>query len=204
MLLGGSTDAASITIAASGLGAVLLLIAILHGSFKIFGAEIDGSAGRFGRFFAGLLGVILIGVGLFSSFYKSAPELTTASQKPASESSRVAEDASQSTATKQSQTEPAQPEQNVNIAGTWHDADGNLFQISQLGNKFTIHVTGMNYTASSSGTLHGHELERTYETLYDNKKRVSGHDSGIVSSDVSVIRATRFEANGGPWESLVR
>ena len=58
----------SITIAAFVLGAILLLIAILHGGgFKIFGAEVDGSPGRFGRVFAGLLGVILIGIGLVTS-----------------------------------------------------------------------------------------------------------------------------------------
>jgi hypothetical protein len=61
----------SITIAAFVFGAVLLLIAILHGSFKIFGAEVSGTAGGFGRLFAGLLGVILICVGLFGSFDKA-------------------------------------------------------------------------------------------------------------------------------------
>ena len=62
----------SITMAAFVLGAVLLLIAILHGGgFKIFGAEVDGSPGRFGRVFAGLLGVILIRVGLVTSVDKS-------------------------------------------------------------------------------------------------------------------------------------
>jgi len=45
----------NITTAACVLGAVLLLTAILHRSFKIFGAEVEGSTGRFGRIFAGFL-----------------------------------------------------------------------------------------------------------------------------------------------------
>jgi hypothetical protein len=55
----------SITIAAFVFGAVLLLVAIVGGPFKIFGAEISGKAGGFGRSFAGLLGVVLVFVGLF-------------------------------------------------------------------------------------------------------------------------------------------
>ena len=50
----------NITTAACVLGAVLLLTAILHRSFKIFGAEVEGSTGRFGRIFAGFLGILLI------------------------------------------------------------------------------------------------------------------------------------------------
>jgi len=69
----------SITIAAFVFGAVLLLIAILRGSFKIFGAEVAGTAGGFGRAFAGLLGVVLICVGLFGSFDKSVDKASNQS-----------------------------------------------------------------------------------------------------------------------------
>lgn len=53
-----------LAIAVFGFGAVLLLIAVLNGSFKIYGAEISGSAGVVGRIVAGILGLLLITFGL--------------------------------------------------------------------------------------------------------------------------------------------
>ena len=144
----------SITIAAFVLGAVLLLIAILRGGFKIFGAEIEGTAGRFGRIFAGLLGIILIGIGLFSSLYKS-PQSVAGLQKTASDSSPSGEAASANPSAAQkpisqaqpgkTETDQSQSEQTVNIAGIWHDADRNEFKISQHGNAFTIRITAISY-----------------------------------------------------------
>ena len=194
----------SITIAAFVLGAVLLLIAILRGGFKIFGAEVDGTAGRFGRIFAGLLGTVLIAIGLFSSLYKPSPQPATGSQKTASEDP--------SFGAAQKPIGPAQADQPVNIAGTWHDAEGNEFQISQHGNEFTIRITGMSYEASSSGVLHGHDFERTYEGHMiategpmTKGMRFTGHCSGTVSADVSVMRADCFDETGGrgPWQSVL-
>jgi len=57
----------SITIAAFVFGAVLLLIALLGGGFKIFGAEVSGKAGAFGRPVAGITGMVLLLLGLFGS-----------------------------------------------------------------------------------------------------------------------------------------
>ena len=194
----------SITIAAFVLGAVLLLIAILRGGFKIFGAEVDGTAGRFGRIFAGLLGTVLIAIGLFSSLYKPSPQPATGSQKTASEDP--------SFGAAQKPIGPAQADQPVNIAGTWHDAEGNEFQISQHGNEFTIRITGMSYEASSSGVLHGHDFERTYEGQMIKAEgqmakgtRFSGHCNGAVSNDAKVMRADCFDEKGsrGPWESVL-
>jgi phosphotransferase system glucose/maltose/N-acetylglucosamine-specific IIC component len=194
----------SITIAAFVLGAVLLLIAILHGSFKIFGAEVDGTAGRFGRIFAGLLGVVLIAIGLFSSLYKPSPQPAAGLQKSASDDSP--------SGAAQKPTGPAQSDQPVNIAGTWHDAEGNEFQVSQNGNAFTIRITGMSYEASSSGTLHGHDFERTYEGhmiasegSVTKGTRFTGHCNGTVSDDAKVMRADCFDETGGrgPWQSVL-
>jgi hypothetical protein len=206
-----------ITTAAFVLGAVLLLIAILHGGFKIFGAEVDGTAGRFGRILAGLLGVILIGIGLFNSVSRPLSQPASGSEKTASDGSSLG--AATSTSTPQSQTQPgkaeanqSQSEQTVNIAGTWHDAEGNEFQISQHGNEFTIRITAMSYEASSSGVLHGHDFERTYEGHMIESEgqmtkgtRFSGHCRGTVSTEVSVMRANCFDETGGrgPWQSVL-
>ncbi len=59
----------SITIAAFVLGAVLILIALLGGGFKIFGAEVTGKTGWVGRVVAGLAGTILIAVGILGPSY---------------------------------------------------------------------------------------------------------------------------------------
>jgi hypothetical protein len=209
----------SITIAAFVLGAVLLLIAILRGGFKIFGAEVNGTAGRFGRIFAGLLGVILIGIGLFSSLDRPSSQTPSGSQKTAGNGSSSGEAASTNTSTPQGQTQPgktetntSQSEQPVSIAGTWHDAEGNEFQISQHGNEFTIRITGMSYEASSSGILHGHDFDRTYEGHMiategpmTKGTRFTGHCNGTVSADVSVMRANCFDETGGrgPWQSVL-
>jgi hypothetical protein len=72
----------NITIAAFVFGAVLLLIALLGGGFKIFGAEVSGNTGRGQRVVAGIAGIVLIIVGLVGSLNK-AP----ASQTPAAPSS---------------------------------------------------------------------------------------------------------------------
>lgn len=53
----------TLAIGAFVLGAVFLLIAVLKGGFKIFGAEVSSSAGTGGRLVAGVLGLVLIVVG---------------------------------------------------------------------------------------------------------------------------------------------
>ena len=53
----------SLAIGAFVLGAVLLLISLLSGGFKIFGAEVSGTTGATGRLVAFVMGVILLIVG---------------------------------------------------------------------------------------------------------------------------------------------
>ena len=73
----------TVTIGAFVLGSVLILIAILGGRFKIFGAEISGTTGRIGRIVSGIAGTILVLLGAVGSYYPtsstpiSAPEPTT-------------------------------------------------------------------------------------------------------------------------------
>ena len=209
----------NITIAAFVLGGVLLLIAILHGGgFKIFGAEVAGSAGGFGRIVAGLLGIVLLGLGLFTSLDKSLFR----SAAPASDGSRSGETSASKASEAQNQSSSSLPgktptdqsgsQQAINIAGTWHDADGNEFQVSQQGNSFAIRITGVYYNATSKGVLHGHDFERTYEGEMIQKSgpmakgaRFSGHCSGTISNDATVMRADCFDETGGrgPWQSVL-
>lgn len=57
----------NIAVAAFVVGAVMLLISIVGGKFKIFGAEVSTMAGTTGRVLAGVLGTMLIGFGLYNS-----------------------------------------------------------------------------------------------------------------------------------------
>jgi hypothetical protein len=212
----------NITIAAFVLGAVLLLIAILHGGgFKIFGAEVDGSAGRFGRLFAGLLGVILIGIGLVGSLDKSlfqsaaeggktGSDVSQSGESTAPKTSEAQEKQSSQTQSGKAAIDQSDPHQTVNIAGTWHDSEGSEFRISQQGNAFTIRVTGMDYNATSKGVLHGHDFERTYAGQWirgttATATHFSGHCNGTISSDATVMKAQCFDETGGrgPWQSVL-
>jgi hypothetical protein len=58
----------TITVAAFVFGAVLLLIALLGGRFKIFGAEVSEAVGRTGRIVAAVAGIVFICIGLYGSF----------------------------------------------------------------------------------------------------------------------------------------
>jgi hypothetical protein len=62
----------SVAIAAFVLGGVLLLVAVVGGKFKLFGAEVSGAANNPGRWVAGLLGCCLTVVGLGLSAPASA------------------------------------------------------------------------------------------------------------------------------------
>lgn len=55
----------NITIAAFVFGAVLLLIALLGGRFKLFGAEIMGTTGLGVRGVAGFLGISFLALGIY-------------------------------------------------------------------------------------------------------------------------------------------
>jgi hypothetical protein len=70
-------------------GAVLLLISLLGGGFKIFGAEVTGAVGPTGRIIAGVGGAVVLIVGLFGPRARPSPPGGEAVQ-PAG-SSRTAE-----------------------------------------------------------------------------------------------------------------
>jgi hypothetical protein len=93
----------NITIAAFVLGGVMLLISIVGGKFKIFGAEVSAMAGPAGRIIAGVIGTVLISVGLYHSLYGLRP-------LPAEDSAQTSADpSSQMFANSQSMSTEALP-----------------------------------------------------------------------------------------------
>jgi rhodanese-related sulfurtransferase len=72
-----------LTIATMVLGAVMLLLALVSGGFKIFGAEIPGVAGRSGRIIAFVIGIVLVGFSLAHFQDQPAPQKDAVQDKPA-------------------------------------------------------------------------------------------------------------------------
>jgi hypothetical protein len=101
----------SLEIAEFVLGAVMLLLALVSGGFKIFGAEVSGTAGKLGRATAFILGLYFIGLSLGVQPQPVPP--STDGLSPA-----------------QIATSP------TNLAGTWEDSDGATVQIWRTGNGF--------------------------------------------------------------------
>ena len=73
----------TLAIGALVLSAVLILIAVLGGRFKIFGVEIQGTSGRVGRIIAGFVGLLIL-VGLLISELAIFPQKQFASNQFAS------------------------------------------------------------------------------------------------------------------------
>ncbi len=68
----------TIAIGAFVFGAVLLLIALVGGSFELFGIKMEKTAARPARIFAGIAGVILLYIGVANPFEKPSPPAQTA------------------------------------------------------------------------------------------------------------------------------
>ncbi|WP_097459209.1 hypothetical protein [Mangrovitalea sediminis] len=66
-------------------GAILLLIALLGGQFKLFGAEVPGKVGQASRWMSGFAGVILIVMGIYLGSGALPPFPST--QTPSTQSS---------------------------------------------------------------------------------------------------------------------
>lgn len=98
----------SFGIAVLVLGGVLLLIAVVGGRFKLFGAEVTGEAGKGGRILAGAIGVLLILVALGSP--QATPEFAQASgTSPAPNEGPTAIAASLATGTEANQRKESYP-----------------------------------------------------------------------------------------------
>jgi hypothetical protein len=82
----------TVTLGSFVLSAVLLLVAILGGKFKMFGAEVTGEAGKGGRLFAGGLGLLLL---LISLVGLEGEEGTAEAASPETEKGKEAEKADQ-------------------------------------------------------------------------------------------------------------
>jgi len=209
----------TINIGAFVLGAVLLLIAILRGGFKIFGAEVSGETVKFGRPISGIAGVMLICIGLFGSFDKSRTNRQTntidnSSGKSLPNASQPADSTAkdqqrvnpvQSTnAAQEAVAQPAAPVDDapVDLAGTWHDSLGTVYQVSQQGSNYTFRATGSNFYSEGRGTVRGRTVESTYQTVYANYSRSSGRCTGTITDNGNQVQSSCVDSVNGPWQTV--
>jgi hypothetical protein len=198
----------SITIAAFVFGAVLLLIAIVGGNFKIFAAEVSATTGKFGRVVAGIAGVILIVVGLVGSNSgdRSPTPATTSVERSGSPGDQTGKSALKTAPTVEAEApNPTEPlaETVVNVSGNWHDATGAVYRVSQRRNSFTFMGSGPNVTVEGHGTVNGPTVESNYVNTYANGTRSTGHCTGTLSADNNLITGSCYDSMFGQGPSIL-
>lgn len=187
-----------ITIAAFVLGSVFLLLALVGGGFKIFGAEISGKIGPLARAVAGVLGSILVLGGLLHWF---DPRI-----EPQPENEHR-----QNVGANENKSDPAPPPQNqlkekvagkpaeeiVDVSGNWADGIGTEFSITQVGESFTFRsVNPYNRTSSNgSGTIRGHRFTSSFQTSIPSV----GRGSGTISEDGHTISGNFYDSSVGQY-----
>lgn len=162
----------TITIGAFVLGAVLLLLGLAGGQFKIFSAEVNGRAGKFARTLAFVLGVLLVGFGLM----RETGVISGATQSP-----DPRPDSATSKTVPSEAKQPAVIQEVVpNVAGRWHDGNGTIYDISQERDSFHFTAETMEGLETvGSGTLTGYEFENSFTTNYPS----TGSGRGTISRD---------------------
>src|SRR5689334_9964740 len=106
---------ATVTIGAFVFGAVLLLLAIVGGGIKLFGAEITGSVGKVARTVAFVLGLAFVSLGISGLEPDPDPDPFP----------------TPTDSVKGMKPEPAQSSDNINIGGMWYDDIGTQYFVTQ-------------------------------------------------------------------------
>jgi hypothetical protein len=190
----------SIVIAAFVFGAVLLLIALLGGHFKIFGAEISGATGRPGRIIAGVVGVVLLVVGLFGGLQElplKAPEKVEdlSSQQRTQKQVELEDKLQKMSALIENQGSQAGADSDFNIGGRWQNPTGLSYIIQQSGDTVVLQEIHPVYgvTAVGQGKIQGQSVEVNYITLVGT----SGRADLQISADGKSITGSASDLSTG-------
>jgi len=114
------------------------------------------------------------------------PNQTNPDQKPISNDVRPAA---------QLTTTPA--EQVMNLAGTWRNAAGIIFQIGQSGNTFTYSASAVTGMSRGTGTVTGLNFVSSYNSVLVNGVRSTGRCSGTISADGRTLWANCVDSVAG-------
>ncbi len=153
------------------LGAILILISILGGKFKIFGADIEGTTGRFGRIIAFVLGLVFI----FIAIIMDDSSLSGTSQS-ASEPQTVS---SSSTATPASTSIPiglSAPSDNTVLPPVTPSANISCSAIA--GDIYSLSPNQWNGPLTLSGASYDISYDQNYIYIWDiNNGKGSSYDN---------------------------
>ncbi|HVZ38331.1 MAG TPA: hypothetical protein VHI13_03570 [Candidatus Kapabacteria bacterium] len=187
----------TISLGAFVLGAVLLLVGLVGGRFKIFSAEVESSAGKLARTIATILGICLVGFGLMreTGFLNGA----LAEGNPGPDTTARPHGAGGSGSTDigdHPTTPPPAVREEPDIAGYWHDDLGTQFQITQQGASVVFSSMNPNGTQSrGSGMLRGNQIHLDFETNIPS----SGNGDAVVSPDGRQISGTYYDSALGRY-----
>jgi hypothetical protein len=183
----------SLTIAAFVFGAVLILLSLVGGEFKLYGAEVSGKASKFGRVVAFALGVGLIIMGLARD--RPPNPAVGGNEQPANANANPGS-TSNPVATRDRLPESPPPIQ-MSLTGVWTDDYGDVIRITQIGDSFefvaenySTHVAGR-----GRGTVHGQSFTNSYQT----NRPSTGSGSGMISADGMQTTGTYFDSMVGRY-----
>jgi hypothetical protein len=172
---------ATLTIAMFVFGAVLLLIGLVGGAFKLFGTEVTGTVGPRGRIAALVLGAGFIAGGLIGENRLSAAAATRPETNEPAVSHARAAPVESAPVRNVSAVEPEPTPANVELSGIWRDETGTVYQVSYHGITFDFKasnsLTGLR--AEGSGSIQGLRWTSSFRTNAPS----TGTGSGILSAD---------------------
>lgn len=190
----------TIQIGAFVLGSVLLLLALVSGGFKIFGAEVSAATNRLGRVLAFVLGLFFVGVGLLRGS-DQPPDVPDAPKKHSDAAPAPFNERSPSPPPMETATRAP----NTTIEGIWMDPQsGSIFQVTQTGaNTFGFMSTNpMNpFRSWGQSTINGRRVDSTFQTNIPS----SGSGTGMLSEDGrQIVGHYRDSLNREYDQTLVR
>lgn len=188
------------------LGGVLLLVALVGGKFKIFGAEIESTPSKLSRFAAFVIGLIclLVGIGNESETPKQReePPVAVSPTTPPPATPLAASD-SGTTAPTVAAPVPVTAVTDApsvplpNLAGLWHDGNGTGVQIVQQGAR--LHFEAANLISGQlvvgEGVLRGRQIELTTTT----NTGLVATGTGVVGVGDAVMNFTMRDAVNGSY-----
>jgi len=183
----------SLTIAAFVFGAVLILLSLVGGEFKLYGAEVSGKASKFGRVVAFGLGVGLIIMGLSRD---ERPKAAAGGNEQAANANTNPGNTTNPVTTRDRLPE-FPPLVQVNLTGVWTDDYGDIIRINQNGDTFDF--VAENYSTHVAGRGHGTVHGQNFTNSYQTNRPSTGSGSGMISADGMQTTGTYFDSLVGRY-----
>jgi hypothetical protein len=98
---------------------------------------------------------------------------------------------------------PSTKQTQINISGTWRDATGSVFEVTQQGNSYKFTATNSYYGVRSwgQGTINGRQISSEFQT----DRPSEGTGTGTISDDGNKISGTVSDSKIGQYvETMIR